>query len=68
MGLTYGEIADILNIKNNAGSTGGYTIPVGMSEISDIKLILQSLLPDEVKLNLTVDDISLGSISNNKIY
>ena len=67
MGITYDEIADILDVKDIEGSTIGYTKPAGISGISDIKLTLKSLLPNKVKVNITIDDSRLRSnITTNK--
>ena len=63
--ITYDENVDILGVKYKAGSTIGYTLPLGVYEISDNNLILKSLVPGEVKVNLTIDDIRLKSILNN---
>ena len=66
--LTYDEIIDILDDKYNAGSTIGYTLPPGVYEISDINLMLKSLLPGKVKVIITSDDIRQKSNwNNNKI-
>ena len=51
MELSYNEIVDILDVKYNAGSNIGYTIPPGKFEIGDINLMLKFLLPKEVKVN-----------------
>ena len=59
--FTYDEIVDILDVKNIAGSTKGYTLPPGIYEINDINLMLKSLLPEEVKVAITIDDIRLKS-------
>ena len=61
MDLTYGEIENILDMKNI--TTIGYTLPRGIYEFSDIKLGLKSLLPDEVKVISTIDDIRLKTNS-----
>ena len=61
MQLTYDEIVDILDVRCFAGSTKGYTLPPGIYEISDFTLMLKSLLPDEVKVKITIDDIRLRS-------
>ena len=57
MELTYDEIVVILETKHIAGSTIGYTLPQGKNEISDINLMLNSLLPDQVEVNITIDNI-----------
>ena len=65
--LTYDEIIDILDVKYISGSTIGYTLSPGVYEISDINLMLKSLLPGKVKVNITIDDIRLKSkLNNNK--
>ena len=61
MELTYDEVLDIPDIKCIAGSAIGYTLPPGVYEISDLNLILKSLLLDEVRVNITIDDIRLRS-------
>ena len=63
--ITYEEIIDILDVKYNARSTSGYTLPPGRFEISDINLMLKSLLPKTVKVKITIYDIRLKSNSNN---
>ena len=65
--LTYDEIIDILVIKYVDGSTKGYTLPPGISEPKDIKLMLKSLLLNRVKVKITIDDIRLKSnLTTNK--
>ena len=67
MELPYNEIIDILDVKCIAGSTIGYTLPPGVYEISDINLMLMSLLPSEVNVKITTDDIRLKSnLTTNK--
>ena len=47
----------------------GYKLPPGIYEISDSNSMLKSLLPDDVKVNIKTDDISLKSYltDNNTI-
>ena len=59
--LTYDEIIDILDVKYITGSTFGYTITTGVYEMNDICLIIKILLPNEVKVNNTIDDFRLKS-------
>ena len=61
MELTYDAFVDILDIKCIAASTIGYTLPLGTYEFSDLNLMLKSLLSNEVKVNITIDDIRLRS-------
>ena len=62
MGLTFGEILNILNIKNFSSERTGYSLPTGIYEIININKTLEFLLPDIVKVSITIDDIRLGSI------
>ena len=64
MELTYeeSEIVEILDV-NNVVSTIGYTLPPGKNEITDISLMLKSLLPKQVKISFTIDDIRLKTNS-----
>ena len=65
--LTYGEIVDILDVKNIAGSTKGFTLAQGIYEVTDNNMMLKSLLLEDVKVNITIDDIKPKSnLSTNK--
>ena len=70
--LTYTEIEDTLDVKYNAGSTTGYTLPPGIYEITAINLMVNSLLPIKVKVKITIDNFRLKSIltlkKNNTVY
>ena len=57
MELPNDEIVDLLEIKFVTGPTNGYTLPPGINKDSDRKLMLKSLLPNEVKVNNRNDDI-----------
>ena len=59
--LTFDEIIVILDIKYFAGSNNRYNLSAGIFIISDISLILKSLPPKEVKVNVTNDDSRLRS-------
>ena len=59
--VTYSQIAYILDMKCNATSTPGYTLLFGMGKINDLNLMLNSLLPDDVKLSISNDDFRLRS-------
>ena len=67
MELTSHEITDVLDKKCISATSIGYTLAPGMYENSDLNLILKSLLPDEVKVNITNDDIRLKTnLTTNK--
>ena len=54
--LTWYEILDILDLKYVPTTATGYTLPPGKNEISDVNLMLKSLLSNEVKVNIAIDD------------
>ena len=60
--LTYDEFTDTIDLKYIPTTTSGYTLPPAMYEVIDINFMLKSLLPKEVKVNITSDDIRLKSI------
>ena len=57
--VTYDKIVDILDIQHIGASNFGYTPPPGIYEISYLNLILKSFFLNEVKVNITIDDIRL---------
>ena len=65
--LTYNEIVDILDGKYITGSTKRYTLSPGIYEVTDIDMMLKSLLLKDVKVNITIDNIRLkSSLTTNK--
>ena len=56
MVLTYEDIFDKFDIKYIAGSTLGYTLTPSKNRVSVFNSMLKSLVPNEVKKNLTIDD------------
>ena len=65
--LTYNEFIDILVIKYIALSFTGHTLPPSIFEISFNNSMLKSLIPDEVKANVIVDDLRIrSSLATNK--
>ena len=61
MRLSYDEIMDILDLKYIRTKRRGYSLHVGIYEIIDLNNILKHTLPDNVKVNITIDDIGLKS-------
>ena len=57
---------DVSDIKSTSATSVGYTLPPGICETGDINLILRCLLPDNVKINMTIDDIRLKSFLTTK--
>ena len=68
MELTYHEIKDTLdtNRKNNAALSTEYTLPQGIYENSNINLMLKSLLPNEVKVIISIDDRLITKLTTEK--
>ena len=65
--LTYVEIINIWDPKYIPTRTIGYNLSTGMYEVIDIKFMFKSLLPKEVKVIFTIDDIRLKSnLTSNK--
>ena len=55
--LTYDQTIEIFDVKYIAESTLVYTLVPGVYEIIDINSMLKSLLPNKVKVNITIDGI-----------
>ena len=61
MRLTYDEVIDILDLKYIPTKRTGYSLNPGIYEIVDLNNILKYILPDNVKVSVTIDDIRLKS-------
>ena len=62
MQLTYDEIMDVLDIKYISTKRIGYSQNPGIYEVVDLNNTLKHILPDNRKVNITIDDIRLKSI------
>ena len=62
MQLTYDEIIDVLDLKYISTKRIGFSLDPGFYEIVDLNKTLKLILPDNVKINVTIDDIRLKSI------
>ena len=62
--LTYDEFKNILGLNYFPTKIRGYSIPPGMYEIIYINFMLKNLLPKEVKVYFSIDDVRLNSILN----
>ena len=60
--LTYDEIIGILNLKYIPTKRTGYSLNPGFYEVIDLNNTLKHILPDNVKVNVTIDDIRIKSI------
>ena len=61
MRLNYDEIIDVLDLKYIPTKRTGYSLNPGIYEIVDLNNTLKHILPDNVKVNITIDDIRLKS-------
>ena len=61
MQLTYDEIIDVLNLKYIPTKRTGYTLEPGIYEVVDLNNTLKYILPDNVKVSITIDDVRLKS-------
>ena len=61
MRLSYDEIIDILDLKYNSTKRTGYSLNSGIYEIVDLNNTLKYMLPNNVKVNVAIDDIRLKS-------
>ena len=61
MQLTYHEIIDILNLKYIPTKRTGYSLNPGIYEVVDLNSSLKDILPDNVKISVTIDDVRLKS-------
>ena len=62
MRLSYDEIMDKLDLKNNPTKRTGYSLDPGIYEVIDLDNTLKHILTDKVKVNVTIDDIRLKAI------
>ena len=61
MQLTYDEIMDVIDLKFFSTKRIGYSLDPGIYEIVDLNNTLKHILPDNVKVSVTIDDIKLKS-------
>ena len=61
MRSSYDEIMDILDLKYIPTKRTGYSLDPGIYEVVDLYNTLKYILPDVVKVNITIDDIRLKS-------
>ena len=59
--LTYDEIIDVLDLKYIPKKRTGYSLNLGIYEVDDLNNTLNHILPNNVNVNITIDDIRLKS-------
>ena len=61
MQLTYDEIIDVLNLKNNPTKRIEYSLDPAIYDVVNLNNTLKHISPDYVKVSVTIDDIRLKS-------
>ena len=61
MQLSYDEIIDTLDLKYFPTKRTGYSVHPGIYEAIDSNTTLKHILPNNVKVNITIDDFRLKS-------
>ena len=61
MRLSYDEVMDILDLKYIPTKRTGYSLDPGIYEVNDLNNTLKYIVPDNVKVSVTIDDIRLKS-------
>ena len=61
MQLTYDEIIDILDLKYIPTKRTGYSLTLGIYEVVDLNISVKYILPDNVKVSVTIDNVRLKS-------
>ena len=61
MQITYNEIIDILDLEYVSTKRIGFSLNPGIYEVIDLNNTLKYILPDNVKVPITIDDIRLKS-------
>ena len=61
MQLSYNEIVGVLDLKHIPTKRTGYSFNLGVYEVSDINTTLKYILPDNVKVTVTIDAVRLKS-------
>ena len=59
--LTYDEFIDVLDLKYIPTKRTGYSLNPGIYEVIDLNNTLKHILPNNVNVNITIDDIRLKS-------
>ena len=65
MQLTYDEIIDVSDLKFIPSKRIGYSPQPGLHKISNLNKTAELILPNNVKVSITIDDIRLKTNLNN---
>ena len=66
MHLAYDEIIDILDLEYVSTKRLGYSLNPGINEVDDLNNTLKHILPDNVKVNITIDIRLKSNLKNNQ--
>ena len=61
MQLTYEEVIDVLDLKYISTKRTGYSLNPGIYEVIDLNNTLKHILPNNVKISVTIHDVWLKS-------
>ena len=61
MQLTFDEIIDVFDLKHIPTKRKGYSLNPGIYEVVDLNNTFKYILPDNVKMSITIDDVRLKS-------
>ena len=61
MQLTYNEVIDVLDLKYIPTKRTGYSLNPGIYEVIDLNNTLKYILPNNVNVSITIDDIRIKS-------
>ena len=61
MQLTYDEVIDVLDLKCIPTKRAAYSLNPSFYEVDDLNNTLKYILPDNVKVTVTIDDIRINS-------
>ena len=61
MQLTYDEVVDMLDLKYIPTKRIGYSLNPDIYEVVDLNNTLRHILPDNVEVSVTIDDVRLKS-------
>ena len=64
--ITFDEIIDVLDTKYFNASSTGYTLPPGKYKFIDPKSMFNTLLPVDIKVDITIDDTRQRSNLNTE--
>ena len=67
--LTYNETIDLLNLKDLPTKRTSYSLNPEIYEVLELNNTLKYILPDNVKVSVTTDDIRIKSyLKNNQTF